>query len=198
MTRGGRTKERDAPERRCIATGVSGETLPMIRFVLDPAGALTPDLAERLPGRGAWVTAERGAVADAVKKRAFARAFRQAVDTPEDLVERLETLIARRAVETLSLARKAGLAVAGFEKVRARLREGGVAALMAARDGAADGRAKLAPLVGEAPLVESLTADEMGQAFGRPTAVHVALSPGGATNSVLREAVRLDGFRQSG
>ena len=198
MTRGGRTKTREAPERRCIATGESGEVAPMIRFVLAPDGALTPDLAEKLPGRGAWVTAGRAELAQAVKKRAFARAFRQPVDAPEGLADRLEALLAQRAVEALSLARKAGLAVAGFEKVKARLREGGVAALMAARDGAADGRAKLAPLAGEAEIVESLTADEMGQAFGRQTAVHAALSPGGATIRVLREARRLDGFRQSG
>ena len=54
MTRGGRTKDRTEPERRCVATGASGPTEDLIRFVADPDGVLTPDLAERLPGRGVW------------------------------------------------------------------------------------------------------------------------------------------------
>lgn len=198
MTRGGVRKERDGPERRCIATGDSGGTAGMIRFVLDPVGALTPDLAERLPGRGVWLTADRALVETAVKKRLFSRGFRQPVETPADLAERLEALAAKRAVEALSLARKAGAAIAGFDKVRARLREGPVGALLAARDGAEDGRRKLAGLRAEAPLIEAFTADEMGFAFGRDSVIHAALEPGGAANRLLREARRLDGLRQSG
>ncbi|MEM6662503.1 MAG: DUF448 domain-containing protein, partial [Pseudomonadota bacterium] len=57
MTRGGRRKDRDGPERRCIATGETGATDRLIRFVLAPEGGLVPDLAARLPGRGAWLTA---------------------------------------------------------------------------------------------------------------------------------------------
>ena len=124
MTRGGAAKERTEPERRCVATGVSGPKDPLIRFALDPDGRLTPDLAERLPGRGVWLTAARGAVETAVKKRLFSRGFRQPVEAPADLADRLEALAAKRVIEAISLARKAGLAVMGFEKVRARLRQG--------------------------------------------------------------------------
>ena len=198
MTRGGAAKDRDGPERRCIATGVSGPTDPLIRFVLDPDGRLTPDLAERLPGRGVWLTADRASVALAVKKRLFSRGFKRPVEALEDLPEMLERLAAQRTVDAVSLARKAGLAVNGFEKVRARLRKGPCGALLAARDGAEDGRGKLAALRGDAPLVEALTSDELGLAFGRDSVIHAALESGGATDRVLREARRLDGLRQSG
>lgn len=198
MTRGGAVRERQAPERRCVATGESGPTEGLIRFVLDPEGRLTPDLAERLPGRGVWLTADRALVEKAVKKRLFSRAFRQPVEAPEDLADRLERLAAARVIEAVSLARKAGLAIAGFEKVRARLREGPAGALLAARDGAEDGRAKLAALAGDdTPIVAALTADELGQGFGRDATVHAVLDRGGATERVLREARRLDGLRQS-
>lgn len=197
MTRGGAARERTAPERRCIATGESGPTEMLIRFVLDPEGGLTPDLAEKLPGRGVWLTADRALVEKAVKKRLFSRGFRQPVETAEDLADWLERLAAARMIEAVSLARKAGLAIAGFEKVRARLREGPAGALLAARDGAEDGRAKLAALAGETPIVAVLTADELGQGFGRDATVHAVLDRGGATDRVLREARRLDGLRQS-
>lgn len=198
MTRGGAAKERDGPERRCIATGVSGPKDPLIRFVLDPEGRLTPDLAERLPGRGVWLTAERRAVETAVKKRLFSRGFKQPVETPEGLVALLESLAAQRTIDAVSIARKAGLALNGFEKVRARLRKGSCGALLAASDGAEDGRGKIAALKGDTPLIEVLRSDELGLAFGRDSVIHATLDAGGATDRVLREARRLDGLRQSG
>ncbi len=211
MSRGGRTSKRerdhgddhDGPERRCIASGISGPTYGKIRFVLDPDGRLTPDLAERLPGRGVWVTADRTSIEKVVKKRLFSRGFKQPVETPETLAGDLEGLLLRRAVDAISLCRKAGAALNGFEKVKARLRvafdgDEPVGALLAASDGAADGRGKLAPMAGEARIISVLTANELGMAFGRDTVVHASLDAGGATDRAVRELDRLDGLRQSG
>lgn len=196
MTRGGTARDRDGPERRCIASGASGGTERMVRFVLDPEGRLTPDLAERLPGRGVWLTSDRASVAKAVKKRLFSRAFRQPVEAADDLADRLEALLAQRVIDAVGLARKAGLAVTGFEKVRARLKSGTVGALFAASDGAPDGRRKLAAIKGEVALVETLSSAELGAAFGKDAAIHAALAAGGATERALREARRLDGLRE--
>lgn len=206
MTRGGARKDRDGPERRCVASGESGDTALMIRFVLDPEGGLTPDLAARLPGRGVWLTADRALVEKAVKKRLFSRGFRQPVEAPEDLAERLESLLAVRLVEAIGLARKAGLATTGFEKARARLKKGAAGALLAASDGAEDGRRKLQAVTaavekagaGATPLVDSLRSDELGLAFGRDSVIHAVLDAGGAAERVVREARRLDGMRQPG
>ena len=65
MSRGGRIKERDEPERRCIVTGEVQPKAGLIRFVAGPDGQVVPDLAEKLPGRGIWVTADRAAIAKA-------------------------------------------------------------------------------------------------------------------------------------
>lgn len=205
MTRGGALAKRDGPERRCIVTGESGGTDNLIRFVLDPEGRLTPDLAQRLPGRGVWLTSERAMVEKAVAKRLFSRAFRQAVEAPEDLPAQLEALLAVRLVDSISLARKAGQAVTGFEKARARLKQGSAGALFAASDGADDGRGKLVAILraiersggAPTPLVESLNSDELGRAFGRDAVVHAVIDAGGSAERVVRDAARLDGFRQS-
>lgn len=203
MARGGAERDREGPERRCIATGESGGAERLIRFVLDPEGRLTPDLAGRLPGRGVWLTADRALVARAVAKRAFSRAFRGPVEAPEDLPDRLEALLAQRVVEAVGLARKAGLATVGFESVRVRLRKGRAGALLSASDGAEDGRGKLAAIAdavaasggGATERVACLTGSELGLAFGRESAIHAALDEGGAADRVVREARRLDGFR---
>ena len=55
VTRGGRTKDRDGPERRCIVTRATGPKEGLIRFVLGPDDEVVPDLAGKLPGRGIWV-----------------------------------------------------------------------------------------------------------------------------------------------
>jgi len=198
MTRGGAVKDRTEPERRCIATGVSGPTDRLIRFVLGPGGEVVPDIAGRLPGRGIWLTADRALVEKAVAKRLFARAFRKAATAPADLADRLEALLAKMLIETIGLARKAGQAVTGFEKVRARLQSGGAGVLVQASDAAPDGKGKLARIAGGTPVVDVLGSQELGLAFGRDFAIHAALDRGGFADRVILEAARLGGLRSAG
>lgn len=202
MTRGGRGKERAGPERRCIATGESGPTDRLIRFALSPDGEVVPDLAAKLPGRGAWLTADRALAERAVRKRLFSRAFRAPVEVADDLPDRLEALLVERMIALIGLARKAGQAVTGAEKVHARLRSGQAAVLLQARDGAPGGRQKLAALAraagdGRIALIELLNATELGLAFGRDFAIHAALDTGGFATRLLAEARRLSGFRDA-
>lgn len=201
MPRGGRRKDRDGPERRCIVTGDSGPTDRLIRFALSPSGEAVPDLAGKLPGRGAWLTADRALVRQAIKKRAFSRAFRTQVTVADDLDQRLEALLAQRLIETISLARKAGQAIAGAEKVRARITGGDAAVLLQATDGADDGIAKVAALAkaaGKDRISRILVLDstELGLAFGREFAIHAALDAGGFAVRAKTEATRLSGFRE--
>ncbi|MEM6488028.1 MAG: RNA-binding protein [Pseudomonadota bacterium] len=197
MTRGRKAHRPDEPERRCVATGESQPAAGLIRFVLAPDGAsAVPDLAGKLPGRGAWLSADRAAAERAERKRLFSRAFKRQVAVPEGLADLLETLLVRRLVDTLSLARKAGQAVTGFEKVRERLRGGEPGALITARDAAADGREKLRRLAPEAPWIGVLDGRELGLAFGREFAIHAALDRGGVAARALGEAGRLSGFRE--
>lgn len=198
MTRGGRDDPRDAPERRCVATGESGPVEGLIRFALGPDGTVTPDLAERLPGRGVWVSARRDLVEKAAKRNLFARGFKAPARVPDGMASAIEAGLARRTVEAIGIARKAGLAIAGFEKVKARLRAGPVAALIEASDGAEQGKARLRPLAGDAPLVDLLTSAELGLAFGREFVIHAVLDAGGAAERVVRESRRLAGFRDGG
>jgi uncharacterized protein len=185
------------PERRCIVTGESGTTDGLVRFALAPDGHVVPDVAERLPGRGVWVKARRDMVRTAAAKGLFARGFKGRALADADLADVVERLLAERCLELLGLARRAGLAVAGFEKVRALLAEGGAALLLEATDGAETGAGRLHRLAPEVPVVSGLKAAEMGGALGRDLAVHVALKPGGLVATLERELTRLAGFRDS-
>ncbi|MFD0859539.1 RNA-binding protein [Roseovarius aquimarinus] len=197
MGRGGETKDRsDGPERKCIATGEVQPKHGLIRFVVGPEGQIAPDLAEKLPGRGIWVAADRAALEKAAKKGLFARAAKQPVQVPEALADWVESLLAQRVVNLISLARKGGRAVSGYEKVKASLDKEEAQVLMQASDGSERGKSKLStPHFGS--FIGWLTADELGQAFGRQTTIHAALSAGGLTQRVVEEAARLKGLRVS-
>lgn len=195
MGRGGRKRQADGPERRCIATGESLPASELIRFAVSPEGAVVPDLLGRLPGRGMWVRADRAAIERAVARGAFSRAAKAKVTVPADLPDRVAALQAARVVQLLSLARKGGQAVAGFDKVRAALAEGRAVALVQALDGSPDQKRKLRPPGDEAARIECLTADELGQAFGREKVIHAALLAGGLAERVVEEAAKLRRLR---
>ncbi len=187
----------DGPQRRCVATGEVADKDALLRFVVAPSGALVPDLRQRLPGRGLYLAPRRAAVDLALKKRAFARAARRPVEVPPDLADRLEALVAEQALELIGLARRAGQAVLGYDQVAAWLKAGRAALLLQACDGAPAGRARLAALAGERPVLEVLRADELAKPFGRDHVVHVALAAGGIAARVRIELARLAGLRDA-
>ena len=183
--------------RRCIVTRQALEKPAMIRFVIDPEGRVTPDLKERLPGRGLWVTATRPILDQAVAKHAFSKAAKQSVKAAPDLTERVTELAKREVAELLGLARKSGQLVAGFEKVDAALRAGKVRVLVAASDGAEDGRGKLARIAGSGvEIYAPLTAAELAQALGREHAVHAAIKAGGIAEKTIIASRRFAALTQ--
>lgn len=192
--------EREGPERRCIVSGESGGKDGLIRFVLDPEGQVVPDLAEKLPGRGLWVTAVREMVEKAALKGHFAKAAKAPAKACPELADLVERLLARRAADALGLARKAGALETGFEKVLTAIERGRIAALIEARDGAQDGRRKLEQrlrvvkeqgILGDVPVLSPLWADEMGLALGRGNVIHAALIPGRMQAKVVADLARL-------
>lgn len=195
MSRGGQHKDRsDGPERKCIATGEVAPRRGFIRFVVGPEDQVVPDVLNRLPGRGMWVSADRAALELAVKKNLFSRAAKQQVSVQDDLVDRVDTLLTRRVTDLIALARKGGHAVAGFEKVKDWLANGDVGVLLQASDGSERGKTKLWTPEG-ARYFGILTAQELGLAFGRQSVIHGALAAGGLSPRVIEDAERLQGLR---
>lgn len=186
--RGGRS-----PERRCL---VSRESLPvdrLIRFVVAPDGGLVADIEGRLPGRGLWLRASRDIVNAACAGRLFAKAARRPVMVGDALADRVEAQLRRRSLELVGLARRAGAAIAGYEKVKASLADGKPALLLVASDAGADGRR--ISRAADVPVVDLFTGAELGAVFGRERAVHVAIAPGGLARRLRVETCRLAGFR---
>ncbi len=197
------TQEETGPLRRCVVTR---ERLPkerLIRFVVGPDRALVPDLNADLPGRGMWLSASRDVLETARDKgglaRAFARAARGPVTVPPDLPALLEAALVRRIGELLGLTRRAGQAIAGFEKAREWLRSGRARLVLEASDGSEAERARfLSGNAGRVAVVAPLPAAALGRMFGRDHVVHVAIAPGRLAERLHLEADRLAGLRGQG
>lgn len=187
-------------ERRCIVSGESFDEAQLVRFALAPDGAVVPDVAAKLPGRGAWVRADRACIEQAAKKNAFARAFKENANPGDDLAARTESLLARRCLDQLGLARRAGAIAFGATQVDAAIRAKPALVLIEAADGAEEGREKLMSLHiglwGRPPAaVGCFSSQELGVALGRERVIHACLLQERLALAWAAEIGRLAGFR---
>jgi len=181
--------------RQCIASGETHPVGEMIRFVVGPDDEIVADVAGRLPGRGLWLSAKRDMIETAAAKRLFSKAAHRPVRIPDDLADTVSELLKRRCLDTLGLARRAGLTAVGADQVRTQAAAGQTAVLVEAADGSKGERDKMVASVRGAPVVDVFDRHELGAAVGRDEVVHVGLAKGGLTAVFLAEAARYDGVR---
>jgi uncharacterized protein len=189
--------------RLCIVTREVKPTDEMIRFVLGPDRTVVPDLKRKLPGRGVWVTARRDVLADAIRRKAFPRGFRDDVTVLKNLPERVEQLLERSVLDALAIAHKAGAVVAGFTKVESAIETDRIVALMHAREAGADGSRKITAALrrrfgdsAEAIVtMAGFSSAQLDLALGRANVIHAALLRGRASDTVLARWRVLDRFR---
>jgi hypothetical protein len=188
--------EADEPERgpfrRCLVTRERQPKEAMLRFVLGPDRKVIPDLAERLPGRGMWLSAKADVIEQAARRGAFAKAVRGEVLVPPDLRATIEDGLRGRIRDLVGFARRAGQAVSGWQAAREWLQAGRVGLLVQAADGSPAEKARLVGLR-QLPMVAPLDAALLGTLFGRERAVHVAIAPGRLAERIAAEAARLEG-----
>ncbi len=196
---------REETERLCALTREVRPVADLIRFVVSPDGELVPDTDARAEGRGVWISLGAAHVAEAQKKKAFARSLKAEVKVPDDLSGLTRRRLEERFVSALSLARKAGQLLTGASKVKSAIESGEVLALLTATDGAEDGKKKLAGSLkgytkaaeeagfnpGETPHFELLDSSQMGLALGIENVIHAALIKGGAAQAAVQRAERL-------
>jgi predicted RNA-binding protein YlxR (DUF448 family) len=200
--------EQDGSQRRCILTGESAPRSGLIRLALGPDGQVAADWSERLPGRGAWISADRNLFASVAAKGrlrgALARAFKaNNFSLPDDLEIRIVRGLEQRLLNRLGLEKRAGTLILGGDRVREALAKGKIFAVLHAGDARPDGTDRLdgmARAVGES-LGEDIPhqrlaigREALSAALGRDNVVHMGLTDAGAAARVLADAVRLAQF----
>ena len=193
------------PERRCILSGETGPRAALVRLAVSPSGLVLPDAQEKAPGRGAWVTSERGLIEEALAngklKGALSRAFKTSdLEIPANLPEKIQDALTRVFLDRLGLEMRVGALMLGTQRIAETARSGGVALLFHASDSSEDGRKKLdqawrvgseAEGSGMRGWILPLDRDALSVALGRDNVVHLALAGDAAAARVLKPLVRL-------
>ncbi len=184
------------PQRSCIACRREGDKASFLRFVLAPDGSLTPDLAEKLPGRGAYTCIARRCLLEAVKRRQFGRSFKGAA-APVDaaaLDRLLQEQMKQRINGYLALANKAGAIVSGGDAVERVLKGSSPPSLLLLAEDLSsaigeklEGMARRTGL----PVMRALTKETIGMLLGKGSdrSAVAVLSPGFG-QSLIREIAR--------
>jgi len=192
------------PERRCILTGAHGPRAGLIRLAVGPDSQVAADLGAKLPGRGAWIVADRIVLDTAMQKGklkgALARAFKSnSLKLPETLADQIAAGLERRALDRLGLENKAGHLIWGHERVGEALLKGKVRLLIHAADAKPDGMGKLeARRRGASPETVSIVLpvgrDRLSMALGRENVVHAAITDSGSAGRAIEALERWAAF----
>jgi predicted RNA-binding protein YlxR (DUF448 family) len=199
----GTTSVAPGAERTCALTRQVMPVAEMVRFVVNPAGEVVPDVKRKLPGRGLWISGTQGSVAEAVKRSVFQRGFKRDLRVTPALPGDTERLLERAALDALAMAAKAGQVVAGAAKVEAAVGRDGLLAVIHASDAAGDGKRKLAAAVQrnrdetsrDIATIETFTGAQLDLALSRSNVVHAALLAGPGSETFLARVKRLERFR---
>ena len=183
------------PKRTCLVTGATIEKKALMRFVVNPENNLIADVDQNLPGRGYWVKADREVILKAINKNILFKATKKDVSIDKNVLDRIEIQIKKRIINQISLCRKAGAAIFGFEKIRASLLGNNIKLLIQALDGS--DREKKRILTKSIPKIldTCLTGSDLGKAFGREKVIHCAILRSAFVENISFDANRLNNLK---
>lgn len=181
------SRRRHTAERTCVGCRATKPATELIRLVLAPDGQIAVDLDRRLPGRGAHICPSLSCIEEAVRKGAFGRAFRRAVEQPDAgvLVDRLRTSLERKLSGLLGRGYRSGQVLSGAVALEKGIQRGQVHLLVLAVDIAEKQRDKLLALYSSSgrPWAACFSKTELGAMLGKELR-----SAAGFTNPKMAEA----------
>lgn len=189
--------KQETQSRKCIVSGEVKEKEALLRFVVTPDNEIIPDFKKKLPGKGIYVSNAKTALETAVKKNLFTKAVKKNVKVSAELVQTVENILRKKGLESISLARKAGVFVTGFEKVSDKIKREKVAFLLEAKDAGADGHNKMTNLAKGLEVFALYSVEELDKALDRVNTVHAALIKGDMSKMIHNELQRLQTFLNS-
>lgn len=183
--------------KTCFVTKAVHPRDEMLRFVVSPDKTVYFDVAEKLPGRGMWLSTDRRLLAQAMTKRLFYKAAHGSVKIPDDLIETVEKQLHQRCLTLLALCRKAGLMAVGFEAVKKEVATGSAVAAFEALDASSREQTKLYRTTDTFPVFALFNREELGQITGQEAATHVLLKHGRLSEEAASAAYKLTLFNDT-
>lgn len=179
-------------KRCCIVSRNTKLKKHMIRFVVDPNNNVVVDIKGNLPGRGMWVDCNKELITQAVEKNIFSKSVKKSVVAKQDLVNTCEVMLRKRIFEIISLARRSGMAINGFEKVKELLKSQKCALVICASDDS-DGKNKISGMcrMFKLPFYTFLKKQELNKVFASENVTYAGIKKCGISDILNIEMIRL-------
>ncbi len=108
-------------QKTCFVTREQCLEKTLIRCVRDSQNQIIADLGRKLPGRGAWIKADRETIDKAINNNLFSKAFKCQVRIDPSFTDQLENLLEKNCLSLLGLAFRSGSLYCGFESVKKQI-----------------------------------------------------------------------------
>ena len=165
----------------------------MIRFVLSSSNVLTLDLYNEFEGDEFYVLASKKELEKVC--RHFSKKY-EIVFQPADLVPRIDSILLKRIVGLISLARKAGKVIIGYEKLQRCLSVNKIVLLLQAKDGSEIRKRDLMLPKPQKARIDCLNKGELGASFGKNAITAVGFLKSSFTNPLIFDTSRLESLRR--
>ncbi|MGL1922135.1 MAG: RNA-binding protein [Hyphomicrobiales bacterium] len=189
--------------RKCIATGEVFEKSEMLRFVVSPDQLIIPDIKAKLPGRGAWVTADRSQIELATEKGMFKRAFKlKKIQPMENMLDLIDDLLRKDVLDALSICRKSGDLQMGHLKAEESILSGRTRIYVVANDAGKDTRKKLTAKMRtivekkgkKCYIIDHFSSEDLVKCLGQSKVIHVAIKTGPMAVALLAKIQKWDRY----
>ena len=181
--------------RKCLVTGINVEKRDLIRFVVNPENTLVADIDQKLPGRGYWVKADRKIILKAINKNILFKTIKKDININQDMLDQIESQIKKKIINYISLSRKAGMAIFGFDKIKASLSNNNIGLLIQALDGSDKEKQRIRNQSIPKIIDNCLNKSDLSKAFGRENVIHCAILRSSFIENIDFNANRLNNLK---
>ena len=92
-----------------------------IKICLSPDNKLIPDLCDKLPGKSAWLPADKAIIVDILRKEDLKNHFGVSKIFSPDLVSIIEMILRKKILSSISMAKKSGVLAIGLDAIKTQL-----------------------------------------------------------------------------
>lgn len=184
-------------ERKCILEGTVKPVSELLRFIV-LNNTLLPDFNKKLPGKGMYITSNRLSLAKALEKKMFNKVSRHNLKIAADFIDMVENLLKQKALESINMARKSGMLITGFEKVKEEIKKNNADFIIEALDAGKDGKEKVAFLAKNIEIFNLFSIEELDMALNKENTVNVAVLKSKTARMVYNNLKKYQNFLSDG
>lgn len=189
--------KQDDVSRKCIVTGEIIEKNKLLRFTVTPDNQVIPDFKRKLPGKGIYTKNSQKCLKTAIEKNLFSKVTKKQLKADHQLMEIVESLLRKKGLDAVSLARKAGILITGMDKVIDALKKNKVAFILEAKGAGEDGHQRILIAARDLEIFNLYDVEELDKALDKVNTVHVAFLKSEMAKTVYNEFSRLQSFLNS-